>query len=122
MYTVERSTRLPRASLVSTLAMVLLSSATAALGAGTRYDEDLPRVVVHFEELDISKAAGARVLYRRIERAAATVCLRSIRPLTIPALKYSSCYRDAIDNAVAQVESAQLQAIHRAHSPRLARQ
>ena len=100
MYAVERSTRLPRAILVSTLAMVLLSSATTALGAGTRYDEDLPRVVVHFEELDISKDAGARVLYRRIERAAVTVCRRSILPLTIPALKHSSCYRNAIENAV----------------------
>jgi hypothetical protein len=37
-------------------------------------------------------------------------------PFTIPNLMRSSCYRDAIENAVAQVNNAQLYAIHRGRS------
>jgi UrcA family protein len=105
--------------LASGLAVFLLGSTATALGANIR-DEAVPRVIVHFEELDISRPAGARVLYKRIQRAAVKVCSKSVYPYTIPLIKRSSCYRNAMENAVAQVDSPELMAIYRDHFPRLA--
>jgi UrcA family protein len=111
MYAMKRSTRI----LTGCLAALLLSNAPAAFSASSR-DDDLPRVVLRYHKLDLTRPEGASVLYKRIQQAAVTVCSHAVVPFTISNLKRSSCYRDAIENAVAQVDSAQLYAIHRART------
>ena len=111
MYAMKRSTRI----LTGCLAALLLSNAPAAFSAGSG-DDGLPRVVVRYHELDLTRPEGANVLYKRIQQAAVTVCSHAVVPFTIPNLKRSSCYRDAIENAVAQVNNPQLYAIHRART------
>jgi UrcA family protein len=100
------------------LAVFLLgSTATAALASP--FDR-IPSVTVHFEELDLSRPAGARVLYKRIERAAFKVCEDSVGAIAVRRIKTGSCYQNAVANAVAEVNRPQLYAIHRASLPRLA--
>lgn len=111
MYAMKRSSRI----LTVCLAALMLSDAATAASTSVRSD-GLPRVVVRYHELDLSRQDGARVLYKRIQRAAVTVCSHSVIPFTIPNLMRSPCYRDAIENAVAQVNNAQLYAIHRGRS------
>lgn len=119
MYAIKRSNPVLPMVLTGCLAALMLSSAATAFGASHRQD-DLPRVIVRYHELDISRSAGARVLYKRIQRAAVKVCSHSVIPFSIPAMKTSSCYRNAIENAVAEVNSTQLYAIHRARATRVA--
>jgi UrcA family protein len=116
MYAIKRPNRI----LMACLAAFMLSSAATTLAASSG-PGDFPFVIVRYSELDLSRGAGASVLYKRIQTAAAKVCSHSVIPFTIPNLKRSSCYRNAIEKAVAQVNNAQLYAIHRARGPRLAR-
>lgn len=74
--------------------------------------DEAPRVVVRFAELDLSKAAGADALYQRIRSAARNVCsMHESRDPAQIARSYS-CYRSAVDNAVAQVNHPRLSLLH----------
>jgi UrcA family protein len=74
-----------------------------------------PSVTVSFRDLDIGSSAGANTLYRRIQGAARQVCGPKGADL-IEQYYWMSCYRHAIDDAVAKVNSPLLTAIH-AHRP-----
>jgi UrcA family protein len=114
MYTMKRSR-----VLMAGLACLMLNSVTSAALASQTFSS-VPRVVVHYGELDLSRAEGARVLYKRIQRAAFRVCERSIIPVSIRAIKTSACYQDAIAKAVADVNNAQLYSIHQTRITRVA--
>lgn len=83
--------------------------------------DGLPTRIVSYADLDVTKPAGAKTLYRRITVAAQQVC-------TIPG--YTSlgeqaseriCMKKAIDAAVQDVQSAALADQHGQHSTRVAR-
>jgi UrcA family protein len=86
--------------------------ALSALQATARAaDADLPKQRVSYADLDISKPAGAKVLYRRIVAAANRVCgfdgsrdMASLRWV-------QGCTDHAIDNAVRDVDSPALSAL-----------
>ncbi len=93
---------------------------TIALSAGTAFAEmsekSMEAVAVSYAELDLSKPAGAEVLYDRLQRAAAKVC--GVRERT-SSLYYAAsfaekkaCYKDALTRAVAQVDAPLIQAKH----------
>jgi UrcA family protein len=74
-------------------------------------DDGLPKETVSYADLDISKPAGAKALYRRIAAAARRVCsVNSYQDLAM--MKQESiCTDKAIDNAVKTVGSPALSAL-----------
>jgi UrcA family protein len=74
-------------------------------------DDALPSKRVSYADLDISKPAGAKVLYGRIVRAAKDVC-RSTGYDTLGAAQLANrCISDTIDKAVKDVGSPALSAL-----------
>ena len=74
-------------------------------------DPGLPSKRVSYADLDISKPAGAKVLYGRIEAAARQVCaLIGYRDLGAMQ-RVNGCVDRAINNAVKQVDSPALSAL-----------
>src|SRR5277367_1455885 len=74
-------------------------------------DEGLPSKRVSYADLDISKPAGAKVLYRRIVKAANEVCQVSGFESLGAAQLTKRCVDHAIDNAVKDVGSPALSAL-----------
>ena len=75
----------------------ILSTAKAAAPAG------VPTAVVKFHDLDITRPAGKEELYRRLMRAARTVCGPGRWPekaLITP--QYEACIDQAVSGAVAR--------------------
>lgn len=86
-----------------------LSTTTSAGGEVNQY-------TVRYADLDVAKIAGASALYSRINHAAQKVCqpLES-RELGIAA-KYRACMQQAVDKAVADVDSPVLSQYHELHT------
>jgi UrcA family protein len=89
-----------------------------ALTAGAAVDT-VPSRTVSYVDLDISKPAGAKILYRRIASAAQQVCVLGIKDLGA-AQRDRACVQQAIDSAVKGVNSSALSDLHSAASIRLA--
>src|SRR5258708_31650373 len=63
-----------------------------------------PSVKVPYADLDLSRPAGAQMLYRRLKQAAARVCGPSVEPAELRQYAaWKSCYEPALRNAVMQV-------------------
>ena len=73
--------------------------------------QDVPAKTVRFADLDITKPAGAKVLYGRIRAAAHDVCDQSVGgdPIMRPAVR--ACIDKAIDDAVRKVNAPALTAL-----------
>jgi UrcA family protein len=72
-----------------------------------------PSIKVSYADLDLTKAAGADTLYKRIQRAARMVCRDSASPFEIGrGRKFRKCYEAALDTAVSDVSSPLLTARH----------
>jgi UrcA family protein len=74
-------------------------------------DDGLPSKRVSYADLDISKPAGAKVLYGRIVRAAKDVCQTAGFDSLGAAQLLNRCIDHAIDNAVRDVASPALSAL-----------
>ena len=97
-------TTLYTASYCALGAAVLCTLTTPAVAS----DQDVPTKTVRFDDLNVAKAAGAKVLYRRIQAAAQEVCPRSIsRDLHLVEVQ-RACIEQAIDNAVRSVNAVAL--------------
>jgi len=71
---------------------------------------------VNYADLNVEKKAGAKQLYRRLQQASKRVCgvesltvIGSVREMS----RAKNCYRDSLDSAVAEIDSATLNEIHR---------
>jgi len=71
---------------------------------------------VSYADLDVEKDAGAQVLYRRLQQASKRVCgvesmkiVGGVREMS----EIRSCYREALDTAVAKVGNDMLTEIHK---------
>jgi UrcA family protein len=74
--------------------------------------EGAPSQRVSYADLDISKPAGAQVLYSRIRAAARHVCaLQGFDPL-LALQSVNRCVDLAVDKAVKDVDSPALSALH----------
>jgi UrcA family protein len=98
---------------IKCMAAMCLGCGTAALSAVAGAAEEAPpREVVRYADLNLSTAAGARVLYHRIQAAATRVCqYDAVVDLHFMDVQ-KTCYRQAVDEAVRQVDSAALSQIH----------
>ncbi len=108
-------TRGQRAIVVGTVFALMLVGfwQTALAAAPTQFETD--RITVSYADLNIHSAAGARVLYSRLQAASETVCdmepFRELGSLSRLA-EAASCYAETLDEAVAEIDSAALKRIH----------
>lgn len=90
-----------------------LAALTFGLTAGQAVadpTDNPPTVTISFSDLDLSKPAGAETLYQRIQAAARIVCHRSKKDARDLRIRRASrtCYKDAIDDALKQVNNSNL--------------
>ena len=93
------------------LACFAATAACAALcgAAAQAADHEVTvRIPVSTTNLDISRPAGARELYARLQKAARIACTHGLRVDLKPAPSFSGCYENALGNVV-----------HSAHAPQL---
>ena len=107
---------------VGLVVMGLSLSSSAALVAGelTVSDDGIPTVNVAYSGMDLSTNTGATLLYHQLKSAAAQVC-NSLegRALSLQA-KWRTCYNKALSDAVVNVSSPLLTALHQRQAPGLA--
>jgi UrcA family protein len=103
--------------LASGLAAVVLGLASASSFATTSGARSMK---VSYGELDLSKSSGAETLYRRIKKAAYVVCGAYDSPMPWIYTAKSQCFKTAVDDAVAKVNSPLLTSVHRNENTRLA--
>jgi UrcA family protein len=76
-------------------------------------------IVVQAADLDLSRPADAASMLGRLERAAQEACGASqfsVREYQA-AVRRSGCYRDALDQAVNQLNEPAVSALYREHAP-----
>lgn len=81
-------------------------------------ENDVPKIVVAYDDLNVNTDEGATTLYRRLNAASRAVC----RPLDGRELprraRYLECRETSLNAAVAQVESRALASLHERSTPR----
>lgn len=102
-----------RLSLRCATALVALSFSLAAAYAVADETDGAPSVTVSYADLDLSKPAGAEMLYRRIQAAARSVCGPRHSRILAQVQAFRTCYKDAVEDALQQVNESQLFAVHR---------
>jgi UrcA family protein len=76
--------------------------------------EATPQRTVRYADLDLSKSTDAKALYGRLERASKAVC-RSLETREVKRMQlHQACYEEALSNAVASVDHANITALYRA--------
>jgi UrcA family protein len=97
-----------------TTTMMIFALALGFQSAHAAPPQDVPSVVVHFADLDLSRSEGATMLYQRLKGAAETVCA----PLDDRDLArhkhFMACVQSAISSAVAKVDQPALAAYYEA--------
>lgn len=88
---------------IGAAAFATLSMSAAA--ATTAPDEDRRAQIVRFDDLDVSKPAGAKILYSRIRGAARDVCDYSTNGDWLEREAGHACIEKAIDSAVKKVNT-----------------
>jgi UrcA family protein len=99
---------------IAMLVGCLLAGSLGVAQAATPAD-DAPKVVVSYDDLDLSTTDGATALYKRISVAAHKVCPfeDSVHPLQVAV--NNSCRSAAIARAVGAVNNAKLAAVWTKH-------
>lgn len=93
---------------VLVLSLCALSAALAAASSGSAGASDLPAVTVSYQDLNLRQSADVRLLYARLQQAAARVC-PAVPPYELARYAiYQRCINAALNQAV--------QAIERQHS------
>jgi|SRR5581483_12524013 len=112
----------------STLAsrLALIGMTTIALGIGVSHaatampDQNVPKIVVHYQDLDLSQRRDAQRLYRRIQTAAQMVCERYAPESLSGVPQYHACIHRAVNQAVEDVSSVEVTQIHDSATQRVA--
>lgn len=88
---------------------VLVIALSAGEAVANKSQDELESVAVTYAELDLSKPAGAEVLYERLQRAAKKVCGFHDRSFSLFSASTKTdkkvCYVDALSRAVAQIDA-----------------
>lgn len=93
-------------------AVAQTTAQTATQTAGKSATIQIESVKVAYDDLDISRDAGARVLLVRIEQAARRICGDRPAPRLVTAnLRHQSCIGSAVSGAVSHVNSPRLTAL-----------
>ena len=104
---------------VITLTLTSLLGFGAAMAAADAEASNSRDIVVSYKDLDLSRPADVRTLYKRIENAAASACLEPSPAVDLSRhLAWERCYSAAVDSAVMQVRSPELLALYRSQPSR----
>ncbi|HVW67563.1 MAG TPA: UrcA family protein [Steroidobacteraceae bacterium] len=101
----------------NTLLAVCLLTGSLGVAHAASWDE-VPSRKVSYSDLDLSTAAGTRALYSRITAAARMVCPEENNADLAGVVRARTCRREAIERAVASVNSPQLAALAATHAHR----
>ena len=97
-------TRVARTALLAGCALV----GSLGVAQATTPSDDVPTIVVKYDDLNLATEAGARTLYRRLSTAAHEVCpfedSKSLREIAYN----NTCRAEAIARAVHDINSPQL--------------
>ncbi|HEY3809062.1 MAG TPA: UrcA family protein [Steroidobacteraceae bacterium] len=97
-------------------ALFIVAWQGAALGASLDGSAG-QSVTVRYADLDLNRPADVKTLYQRIRHAAYGACgERELTGSHLPLPSWQTCVRDAVDQAVAQLDRPALTAYHREHS------
>ena len=99
-----------------TTTMMIFALALGFQSAHAAPPQNVPSVVVHFADLDLSGSEGAAVLYQRLNRAARTACARmdNDNPDPLWHFHFRACMQGAISAAVAKLDRPALTAYYEA--------
>jgi UrcA family protein len=97
-------------TLIRNMLIGTLAASTLAWTAPVSAEEPGPSITVHFGDLNINNPQGAEALYRRIQNAARKVCWYD-NDSALPGYQ-RTCFKNAVADAVAKVNSAPLNAVH----------
>jgi UrcA family protein len=99
---------------LAALAAVAVTAIGIADGIGPRAQAaSSPSVKVTYADLDLSQAAGVQQLYRRLQRASATLCSSLDQAGLVSYSRYERCYNQALQRAVLRINAPQLLALYR---------
>lgn len=94
------------------LAAVAAHLASGYASADSNRTDDVPRAVVSLAGLDLSTSKGADVVYGRIRSAAEVVCGVNQSRELVQITRARTCFRSAVDGAIAQADRPLLSALH----------
>ena len=97
-----------------TTTMTIFALALGFQSAHAAPPQNVPSVVVHFADLDLSRSAGATVLYQRLKGAAETVCAPLDDRNVARHMSFKACVQAAISAALAKVDQRALAAYYEA--------
>ena len=97
-----------------TTTMMIFALALGFQSAHAAPPQNVPSVVVHFADLDLSRSEGATVLYHRLKGAAETVCAPLDDRDLARHMSFKACVQNAISTAVAKVDQPALTAYYEA--------
>jgi UrcA family protein len=95
--------------------------ATGSFAVNARSAEraaELPSVTVRYTDLNLNTHAGVEALYARLRAAARDVCSVGLRRSLTNVMAAKTCYRQTLANAVDEMKSPTLSALHRAETTR----
>jgi len=107
-----------RAAALSAFGALVFIAASTAADAGTL---DVRTQTVRYDDLDLSKPAGAQALYSRIRIAAREVCQSLPGVVWSETVTERTCIEQAIDGAVIKLNSPGLTTLRFGSEIRLAR-
>ena len=103
----------PKITLAMILCGVVGAAGIGAVSAATPDDES-PSIAVKYHSQDVSTEDGARVLYRKIVRAAEEVCPSNSASPFLPSPAVAECRAQSIARAVFKINSPSLVAVYNA--------
>lgn len=103
-----RTTRLARIAAGAAFSILAVTLSATAFAEPTATS-----VTVSYSDLNLSNAADARVLYRRLAQASSEVCGGDNNASLSAHMHWQRCYQAALEQAVMKVRSEQLLAVYR---------
>ncbi|GAC1505390.1 MAG: hypothetical protein NVS1B6_13310 [Steroidobacteraceae bacterium] len=97
-----------RTKIYTAIACVMGTASLCTAVSSPAEAEDAPSKTVRFNDLDITKSEGAKVLYNRIRAAAQDVCGLSTGTDPILRVGINGCIKKAVDQAVKDVNAPML--------------
>jgi UrcA family protein len=98
--------------------VAFLLTATMASGAmanTVEMDSQVKQAItINYADLNVTSEAGAKVLYRRIQKAASKICgmTKSTAPIGV-LIEQKSCVNDTVTAAVERLDSELVEQLHR---------
>jgi UrcA family protein len=89
-----------------------LAIAATLVFSGLAHADDVRKVEVSYDDLDLTHGEQANLLYTRIEHAAQNVCEVNTVPQPRKLILEHRCVRKAVDDAVHRVDNPNLTAVY----------